>query len=136
MMEDKDKVLSTIQINHCVFDEIRFKRIGFRNDKAPNNDVNISVNIGTTDDTHYIVSLTLTTQREHEYDVLVKISAYCSVSEGTANLQALLRENIPAILLPYARAELTMLTSQPETDPIVLPVINVHELSRAVFDSK
>ena len=37
----------------------------------------------------------------------------------------LLRQNAVAILFAYVRSELTLITSQPDTDPIVLPVVNI-----------
>lgn len=126
-MNENNQVLSSIQITHCVFDEIHFVRKGFKKDTSEK-EVNVSVNVGHTEEQNHIVSLTLSVNKEDEYDACVKISAYCTVISHLENLEQILRENIPAIILPYARAQLTMLTAQPETEPIVLPVINVREL--------
>ena len=132
-MSEDNKILSSIQIDHIVFNEIQFLRKGFRKNADSGGDVNISVNINDNGEDHYIVSLILNAPKEGEYDAMVKISAYCNVSSKTENLPQILKGNIPAILLPYARAQLTMLTSQPETDPIVLPLINMHEFAKNAF---
>ena len=33
-----------------------------------------------------------------------------------------------AILLPYLRAQITIMTSQPDVEPVVLPAININAL--------
>lgn len=40
----------------------------------------------------------------------------------------MLKVNAPAIMFPYVRAQLTLLTAQPETEPIVLPVVNFQKI--------
>ena len=37
----------------------------------------------------------------------------------------LLEKNAVAILFPYVRAELSLITAQPGMEPIVLPVVNI-----------
>ena len=64
------------------------------------------------------------------------MTGYCQVDPETQGLDVLLNENVPAILLPYIRAQLTLLTSQPETMPAILPVINVHDLIQQAKDEQ
>ena len=40
----------------------------------------------------------------------------------------LISNNAVAILMPYLRSELSLLTAQPETDCIVMPVFNVNAM--------
>lgn len=39
-----------------------------------------------------------------------------------------LTNNTIAILFPYLRSQLTLLTSQPEFEPIILPIMNINAL--------
>jgi len=51
-----------------------------------------------------------------------------NIEQIVANLNGMPPKNAVAILMPYLRSELTILTAQPETDSIVLPVLNVVEM--------
>ena len=43
-------------------------------------------------------------------------------------LQTLINKNAGAILMPYLRSELTLLTAQPDTDSVVLPIFNINKM--------
>ena len=74
---------------------------------------------------HYRVSLRATVEKEDEYEAVVQISGFCEVDEHSNEKDTLLEQNSVAILFAYVRSELTLITAQPETDPIVLPVVNI-----------
>ena len=42
--------------------------------------------------------------------------------------QSLIDKNAVAILMPYLRSEVTLLTAQPDTDSVVLPAFNINKL--------
>lgn len=42
--------------------------------------------------------------------------------------QIIVTKNTMAILFPYLRAQVTLLTSQPDMEPVVLPIININSL--------
>ena len=42
--------------------------------------------------------------------------------------QIIITKNTMAILFPYLRAQATLMTSQPDMEPVVLPVININAL--------
>lgn len=127
---------SVLSISHFVFDELSFRRKGFQ--QADQKDIPFEVghSVKKTEENNYIVSLMLKVNKENEYDAVVRISGYCEVDDNDPNKEILLHENAPAILYPYARAQMTMLTSQPETTPLVLPVVNVHELFHKDYQKK
>ena len=128
-----ENIKSVLQINQFVFDELSFKRKGFRQPDADELPLEVETTVRKRGVNDYLVSLTVTVSKENEFDASVRITGYCEIDDDTPNLEIILRENAPAILYPYARAEMTLLTSQPETSPVVLPVINMHEMMR---DSK
>lgn len=125
---DEDKnVASVLTMEHFVFDSISFERKGFRS-KQSEIPSNISVHIVKQGDGEYVVTLTVSADKSDEYEASVTISGYCKIEENTPQKDLILNVNAPAILFPYARAELTLLTAQPETDPLVLPVVNFQQL--------
>ena len=125
-------VQSDLSIQHFVFNSISFERIGFKND---NNELpaTFGVRVEKQGGNHYIVTLDVSVEKKDEFNATVSISGYCEIDDNHPQLDLMLRVNAPAILFPYARAQLSLLTAQPETEPIVLPVVNfkkIYEESR------
>lgn len=48
--------------------------------------------------------------------------------------QIIITKNTMAILFPYLRAQVTLMTSQPDVEPIVLPAININSLLQNLED--
>ena len=42
--------------------------------------------------------------------------------------KSLIQKNAVAIMMPYVRSQLTLLTSQPGVDPIVMPPLNINAM--------
>ena len=51
-----------------------------------------------------------------------------SADENNFDILRLIKENGVAILFPYLRSELTLLTTQPGFQPIVLPAVNIAKM--------
>lgn len=131
-MNQNEKILpaqSVLKVDPVVFDELSFHREGFRN-KEENVPTNLSVarQVEKISDGHYRVIVQAIVTREKEYVAKVKISGFCSIQEDLENKDALLNGNALAILFPYIRSQLTLLTAQPGTEPIVLPVVNIAKM--------
>ena len=133
MKEINEKHLETVEsvlnVNPVVFDSISFERHGFRNlDKSVNTEFELSYAIKQFEDNHYCVTLHAVAKRKEEYTAKVQISGYCQLRGNLpdgVDADTLLRKNAIAILFPYVRSEMTLLTSQPEVEPIVWPVMNI-----------
>ena len=104
-------VASALQINTVVFDELSFHREGFENEGT-----NVQTNL---DVTKQVIKLS-----DGKYRVIVLVTA-TRKDEYVENKDALLNSNAVAILFAYVRSQLTLLTAQPGTTPIVLPVVNI-----------
>lgn len=121
---------SVLSLQHLVFDNIQFERKGFKN----NNDLqfNIQIQIGLNDKSVHKVTLILKANKPDEYDVLISLSGFFSVqSEANIDdkmLQDLINKNAVAIMMPYLRSELSLLTAQPEMDSVVLPPFNINKM--------
>lgn len=131
-MEQVQKNLaeSILKMHHIVCDEISFKRVGFCHGNDPI-ESEISISISKKNDTReYRVSLRYSGEKRDEYSVCVQITGYFEVVvDGETNTEdQWLEKNAVAILFPFLRSELTLITTQPETTPIVLPVMNINAM--------
>ena len=116
-----DNYSSVLTLENMVFDKIEFNRIGFKNE----NEIKFSLKmqIGSGEDGTYRVTLILNGIKQDEYTVSISLTGIFSIKNGE-DLD-LIKKNTVAILMPYLRSELTLLTAQPETDSVVLPPFNV-----------
>lgn len=119
-----NNIQSVLQMSHVVFDKIHFDRKGFYKEQS---EVNIQASTEINDEGHgrYRVVLNVVADKQDEYTAEVQITGYCTIAENYPEKDIMLKKNAVAILFPYVRAELSLLTAQPETDPIVLPVMNI-----------
>jgi len=131
-MEDEvSNVLSTLRLSHCVFDDLHFRRLGFPGTSSPKDDqFQFSRHINKDADGAYRVTLSAHVERENEFDLVMSITGYFEIDEQDQNKDTLLEKNAVAILFPFLRAELSLMTAQPEMMPVVLPAINI----TAMFD--
>lgn len=133
---DNKSVLSVLKMEHIVFDELSFKRLGFQQDNQElENEISVSVS-RTESDSVYGVTLRYTGHKADEYDVGVQLTGYFEFDgECEEKLRnELLQKNAAAILFPYLRAQLTLLTTQPETEPIIMPVFNINAMLEQAED--
>lgn len=123
-MEEKN-IESVLKLEHCVFDEITFRRNGFKTDNEA--EFEFAVNIANRDDHEYIVMILVKGEKKDEYELELRLSGYFSVDERVEEKEeeSLIKYNAVAIMLPYMRSEISLLTAQPETESEVLPIINV-----------
>ena len=125
-----ENIKSVLTLQKLVFDTIQFNRKGFKNDKELK--FKIQIQIGKDEEDNYKVTLILTGDKQEEYDILISLSGFFKI-EGPENLedtvlQNLINKNAVAIIMPYLRSELTLLTSQPDTESVVLPPFNINKM--------
>lgn len=131
----EEKIKSVLQLKRLVFDEIEFKR----NPESPINDdyeINFSREVEATDDgQHFNVKLTLNLWSKKENDLRIKLSLigffFCDCEEQTLK-ESLIKYNTLAILFPYIRSQVSLITAQPNFTPIVLPPVNIVAMFEAV----
>ena len=76
----------------------------------------------------YKVKLSINMMSENEFDIETCINGIFEFDGDKEFGSKLLSHNTVAILFPYLRSQITILTSQPGFEPIVLPVININRL--------
>lgn len=120
---------SMLKISPVVFDKISFERLGFCNkDANVQTEFKLSYSVKELGENDFCVTLGATATRKEEYVAAVTISGYCEIDSGFSDNEerkSLLTQNAIAILFPYIRSEMTLLTAQPEVEPIVWPVMNI-----------
>ncbi len=127
--EKNSSAFSELKLDHVVFDRLSFLRKGFEQN-TPEEDMELKFGaaIRRTDPGKYKVSLRVGVEKKNEYSAEVQLTAFCSISEDCDMKDVVLQRNVVAILFPYVRSELTLLTSQPETKPLVLPALNINNM--------
>lgn len=119
---------SILNLQKLVFDRIEFDRKGFKNTQELK--FELQVQIGLDENGIYKVTLVLNGTKQDEYNVVISLSGFFKV-EGQVEdkiVQDLINKNAVAILMPYLRSELTLLTAQPDTDSVVLPPFNINKM--------
>lgn len=121
-MEIKTEYESPLKMNNLLISECRFRRSEseLKNVKI---DVRFERRIIPVEDGRYKVSLVLFLgDFEKKLEIVVKCIA--NFETGQKNT-LLIEKNAIAIMFPYVRSYITLITSQPGMSPIVLPPINV-----------
>lgn len=115
-----------LKLNALVFDDISFKRLGMKSDSDL--EVSFSVSIGTSmsDTSMKKVSVKAVGEKREEYTFEIQATGFF-VYEGDTN-DSVVQQNAVAIVMPYIRSEITLLTSQPGIEPIVLPPFNIAQM--------
>lgn len=123
-----------LTLEQLLFDKIEFRRVGNPNDKDIIFKLEIEVDRKRAEE-FYRVRLTLIGDKENDYRIEIVLSGYFSFKEGRHNLsldeqKKLISQNAVAILMPYLRSEISLLTAQPGVECVVMPPINVLNLIR------
>lgn len=129
-MEKRD-IKSVLKLDHIVFDKIVFERQGFQNEN--DFDFNLQSNISQRDGSEiYRCTLLLKGHKPDEYTIEISLTGFFVLS-NTEDLSESMKNNLVskntvAILMPYLRSEVSLLTAQPNTDTVVLPVFNINNM--------
>lgn len=129
-----DNFSSILTLQKMVFDRIEFDRKGFRNAEKLKFDLQVQIGLGEKD--VYKVTLVLNGTKQGEYDIVISLSGFFKIEQQEELedrvVQGLISKNAVAILMPYLRSELTLLTAQPDTDSVVLPTFNINKMMKNI----
>ena len=121
---------STLILQTLVFDKIEFNRSGLKNDNSIQ--YAIQVQVGNNGEDDFKVTLILRGDKKDEYQFEISLSGFFKIDQKDSltdiKKQDLINKNAVAIMMPYLRSELTLLTAQPNTDSIVLPTFNINKM--------
>lgn len=121
-------VNSVLSLDKLVFDKIEFKRSGMKNDNEIEFNLQVLINKKQNEEI-YRVTLILTGNKEKEYVLEIVLSGYFSFDTSeeldVEMKNTMINQNAVAILMPYVRSQVSLLTAQPEVECVVLPPFNI-----------
>lgn len=128
---EKNSIKSVLKLDRIVFDKIEFKRLGFSTENEL--ELEIQSTIGQRQDSEiYKVMLTIKGNKPEEYTFEITVVGFFGFEqeeEITDELkETLISKNAVAILMPYLRSEVSILTAQPGMDCVVLPAFNINRM--------
>lgn len=121
-----NKIKSDLTMKNFYFKECSIKRTGNAGEVYDGEmTADIQKNIESLGNHTYEVELTLTIDRA-DLSVLVIANAQFAYDAGTddGREQNIVNNNTVAIMFPFIRSQVSLLTTQPGMIPIVLPAIN------------
>ncbi len=128
-METDKMVLSELHMDKLLFEKIEFKRQGLASDKELQ--IKIQSQIAQKDEEDiYKITLTIIGSKPEEYSFEVVLAGIFSFdSEIDPELRkTLIEKNAVAIMMPYMRSQVSLLTAQPGVECVILPPFNINLL--------
>ena len=125
-MKLKESTTSILKLNGIHFNELSFKRRDSTDSVI--DDCELTRKIVDIDVDNFTVELNLklsTSILEMSISLEGKFNIVC---EDALMKERLKKNNTISILFPYIRSEVTLLTSQPEMTPVIIPPININKL--------
>lgn len=131
-MNDK---ISPLQLEELFVEKLEFNRTKFDLSDGPVDfklDVEIMQGVSDSQDKNeeiYKTSLIQTGVKSDEFNFTVKLTGIFSLDLShdltEEEIEFIISKNTVAILMPYLRSQVTLLTSQPGLQQIMLPIFNV-----------
>ncbi|RKW50768.1 MAG: preprotein translocase subunit SecB [Lachnospiraceae bacterium] len=124
-MDIKD-MRSSLQMKDFYFSRFSFVRDKVIKDGELN--VDLQKNIISKGDHEYNIILTTTIEKDDMNIELVAEAQFLYESDDYSREESIINTNTVAIMFPFIRSQVTLLTSQPGMIPIILPAINTQKL--------
>lgn len=130
----ENNITSNLILQDLFFDKILFERIEWnRND----NDISFALSLDIANkvgEETYKIELSLKGKKDEEFIIELVLVGIFSL-ENSEDLdpefkETIIRENTVAIMLPYMRSQVAILTAQPGLDSVTLPIFNVSSMFR------
>ena len=125
-MKLKESTTSILKLNGIHFNELSFKRRDSTDSVI--DDCELTRKVVDIDVDNFTVELNFklsTSIFEMSISLEGKFNIIC---EDALMKERLKKNNTISILFPYIRSEVTLLTSQPEMTPVIIPPININKL--------
>lgn len=120
---------SILALEKVIMDKLVFERFSDAVNKIDEEGtVSFNHSITQLNEDSFKVSLGISLQSDSKYNIFAQISGFFLLEENSTLGKKLIENNTVAILFPYLRSQLTLLSSQPGFEPIILPVMNINAL--------
>ena len=123
-----------LKLNHLLFDEITFNRVNFKS----KNDLQVEFGFAFNkrENGEFVSSIRVIGTKKDEYNFVVRASGYFQISEAVEDSDILIQQNAIAIVFPYIRSQISLLTAQPEVDPVILPPMNIAQMVKESIENQ
>ena len=122
---------SVLKLQKLVFDKLLFERKGFSSENNFKFNLESQVSKRSNEDM-YRVTLVLHGAQADEYTIDISLTGFFAFESDDSladeDKKELISKNTLAILMPYLRSEVSILTAQPGVDCVVLPPFNINNL--------
>lgn len=131
-MKESKSYESILKLKNILFDKIEYNRVGLQNENELVFRIQTAVAKRESDGV-YKVSLELHGNKEGEYTFSIRLDGFFTFEYGKDECSKeleheLITKNAVAILMPYLRSEVSILTAQPGVECVVLPPFNIIEM--------
>lgn len=126
-MKLNENNVSVLKLKKLFVKDFSFQREERINKESIKPDILFSKTVEMKNDDAYI-ELSVSICDENSYTLNLTIIGVFNVGETELDKNSLLERNAIAIIFPYLRSQITLLTSQPSFNPIILPPININAL--------
>ena len=123
-----------LKLNHLLFDEITFNRVNFKSKKDLQVEFGFAFN--KRENGGFVSSIRIIGTKKDEYNFVVRASGYFQISEAVEDSDILIQQNAIAIVFPYIRSQISLLTAQPEVDPVILPPTNIAQMVKESIENQ
>ena len=114
---------------------IYFKELNFSREDVEKSNIDVEVEKNQSTDNEYEITLNLSiANSEEKYTVNVSIVGVFEFSENADEVtkNIIIEKNTISILFPYVRSQVTLLTSQPDIKPMIIPPLNINNLNKNI----
>lgn len=122
---------SVLNLESLQFKNISFERIG----NKQNNDISIGYDASfekRVDSEVYKVTFSAHIEKEKEYLLELTLEGIFSLTDvedmPDETKETIISKNTLAIMMPYMRSEISLLTAQPGVESVVLPPMNINKM--------
>lgn len=133
-MKNVNNVTSVLRLDKAYCRDFKFSSSGNIPDEM-RPEMKIGKQVSTyEDESGFEVELVASIGQEDHFSLDITLVGDFTVEGGLTDSNKYLMDNAVAILFPYLRSQVTLLTTQPGMPPLLLPVINVSKLLKEDLD--
>ncbi len=127
-MIDINNAKSILHLENLFFEDISFHRVT----NLPSSETKMELGVDGPEQNGEFFTMRVHARIEGDgkYLLNVTLKGDFHVQGGLTEENRFLSTNAVAIMFPYLRSQVTLLTSQPDLSPIVLPALNVNAIMR------
>lgn len=116
---------STLTLKSICIDKFNFNRLGIKQAGAELNVKFLAKDSYNQEKGELTINLVSNLKCDEMFDLNVEVVGVFGVSEKELEQ---LKPNAVAIMFPFLRSQISLLTTQPDMIPVVLPAININKL--------